>query len=272
MIKTLIIIAIIVIPTIILIIEKFNTLALVKYFELGNVIVFGKKRKGKDLLFNKVINARKRIYYANMPYNKNGYNQLEMRDLNINTTYKDFIEGNIKKCDSPLKYDNTDYYISDAGIYLPSQYDNILSKEYKTLPIIYALSSQVFKCNIHINTQALNRVWLKLREQADTYIKVKKTIKIFNLFITFYTIYDKYSSAEKELQPLKGRFLNSFSQAEKDKYECENGFIKNAFIIQRKKHIFYDNHYFRTYLLNEPPNLLPYKDKIYRVCSKKQKK
>ena len=257
---------------VIFIIEKINTNNLVKYFTLGNVIVFGKKRKGKDLLFNKVINARKRIYYANMPYNRNGYNHLEIRDLNINTTYKDFIEGNIQKCDSPFKYDNTDYYISDAGIYLPSQYDNILSKEYKTLPIIYALSSQVWKCNIHINTQALNRPWLKLREQADTYIKVKKTIRIFNLFITFYTIYDKYASAEKELQPLKGRFLNSFSQAEKDKFECENGFIKNAFIIQRKTHIYYDTHYFRSLLLNDQQNLLPYKDKIYRVSSKKQKK
>ena len=246
-----VILILLIIVLIIFIIERINTANLVKYFELGNVIVFGKKRKGKDLLFNKVINARKRIYYANMPYNRNGFNQLEMRELNINTTYNDFIEGNIKKCDSPLKYDNTDYYISDAGIYLPSQYDNILSKEYKTLPIIYALSSQVFKCNIHINTQALNRVWLKLREQADTYIKVKKTIKIFNLFITFYTIYDKYSSAEK------------------DKYECENGFIKNAFIIQQKKHIYYDTHYFRTYLLNGPQKLLPYKDKSYKVSKKK---
>ena len=266
-----VILILLIIVLIFFIIERINTKNLVKYFELGNVIVFGKKRKGKDLLFNKVINARKRIYYANMPYNRNGYNHLEMRELNINTSYTDFIEGDIKKCDSPLKYDNTDYYITDAGIYLPSQYDTILSKQYKTLPIIYALSSQVFKCNIHINTQALNRVWLKLREQADTYIKVKKTIKIFGFFITLYTIYDKYSSAEKELAPLKGRFLNSFSQAEKDKYECENGFIKNAFIIQRKKHIYYDTHYFRTYLLNEPPKLLPYKDKSYRVGSKKQK-
>ena len=85
-----------IIVLIFVIIEKINTSNLVKYFELGNVIVFGKKRKGKDLLFNKVINARKRIYYANMPYNRNGYNQLEMRELNINTTYNDFIEGNIK--------------------------------------------------------------------------------------------------------------------------------------------------------------------------------
>ena len=246
-----VILILLIIILIFVIIERINTANLVKYFELGNVIVFGKKRKGKDLLFNKVINARKRIYYANMPYNRNGYNHLDMRELNINTTYTDFIEGEIKKCDSPLKY------------------DNILSKQFKTLPIIYALSSQVFKCNIHINTQALNRVWLKLREQADTYIKVKKTIKIFNLFITFYTIYDKYSSAEKELQPLKGRFLNSFSQAEKDKYECENGFIKNAFIIQRKKHIYYDTHYFRTYLLNDAPKLLPYKDKVYKVSKRK---
>ncbi len=43
---------------------------------------------------------------------------------------------------------------------------------------------------------------------------------------------DKFASAEKELQPLKGRFLNSFSQAEKDKYECENGHDLKWTILQ----------------------------------------
>ena len=84
-----VILILLIIVLIFVIIERINTSNLVKYFERGNVIVFGKKRKGKDLLFNKVINARKRIYYANMPYNRNGYNQLEMRDLNINITFKD---------------------------------------------------------------------------------------------------------------------------------------------------------------------------------------
>ena len=71
-----VILILLIIVLIFVIIERINTASLVKYFVRGNVIVFGKKRKGKDLLFNKVINARKRIYYANMPYTRNGYNQL----------------------------------------------------------------------------------------------------------------------------------------------------------------------------------------------------
>ena len=56
-----VILILLIIVLIFVIIERINTSSLVKYFEMGNVIVFGKKRKGKDLLFNKVINARKRI-------------------------------------------------------------------------------------------------------------------------------------------------------------------------------------------------------------------
>ena len=53
-----VILILLIILLIFVIIERINTANLVKYCEIGNVIVFGKKRKGKDLLFNKVINIK----------------------------------------------------------------------------------------------------------------------------------------------------------------------------------------------------------------------
>ena len=56
-----VILILLIIVLIFVIIERINTSSLLIYFVMRNVLVFGKKRKGKDLLFNKVINARKRI-------------------------------------------------------------------------------------------------------------------------------------------------------------------------------------------------------------------
>ena len=227
--------------------EILNVSYLKKRFDNGNVIVFGHKGKGKDLLFQKVINKRKnKNYFSNIDYGKK-YNNLDMCMLDLApNTFENMIENNIVKIIDPLGCENTDIYISDGGIYFPSQYDTLLNKKYRSFGLAYALSRHLWNNNIHVNTQALSRVWKLLREQADTYIKCRYTLKLPFILITFYTIYDKYSSADNDIRPIKARFRNKISKAETDIYNGTNGLIKNGFIVQLKRSVKYDTRIFKN--------------------------
>lgn len=224
---------------------RSKTKELIKHFEKSSVLVFGKKGKGKDILFQHVIKNRKQPYYSNIPYGYK-YNHLEIKDISLEpNTYEDFIQGSIKKVENTLK-DKHDFYISDAGVYLPSQYHGLLDKSFKSFPIFFALSRHLNLMNIHANTQALNRVWDKLREQFDYYIRVKTTIRIFNLFFTTIFIYDRYQSAKMELEPMKKKFGNEFNNAMQRQYESMNGEIKKITIVTRKKVLKYNTRHFKS--------------------------
>lgn len=245
--------------SIVLLVNLKNKKQLCNLFSNGNVIVFGKKRKGKDILFNAVINARKKRCYSNISFNKKYSSVKDISDFELKgIDYKAFInKGTLERINrSDLNFeDGYDLYISDAGIHLPCQYNSELDKRYRSFPILYALSSQVFKMNIHLNTQALNRPWDKIREQADYYIKALHTTFIFGLVITRYRVYDKYASALNDLRVFKtsGGILkkSNDSKAQKDTYLAMNGVIEEHFIIQFKKHIDYDTNAFRCKLINE---------------------
>jgi hypothetical protein len=234
----------------IIIYYRSKTAELLKYFQKCSVLVFGKKGKGKDLVFQHVIKNRKKPYYSNIPYGYK-YNHLEIKDISLApNTYEDFIQGSIKKVDNKLK-DKYDFYISDAGVYLPSQYHSLLDKQFKSFPIYFALSRHLNLMNIHANTQSLNRIWDKLREQFDYYIRVKRTIKIFNLFFTTMYVYDRYQSAKMELEPMKKKFSNQYNNALQRQYESMNGEIKKITIVTRKKIIKYDTRVFKSKVYNQ---------------------
>lgn len=56
--------------------------------------------------------------------------------------------------------------------------------------------------NIHLNVQALGRVWDKLREQADCYINTLRCRILDDGTAVIDTIcYERYASAEKALLP-----------------------------------------------------------------------
>ena len=215
---------------------------LLRSFKKKNVIVFGKKGTGKDLVFQYVIKRRKEPYYANLDYGGK-FEKIQIKDISVwPNTYDSLINGEIQKVKLHFE-EHRDIYISDGGIYLPSWSDSKLYKAYPSFPIYYAVNRHLTDSNIHINTQNLDRVWKAIREQADFYVKVRGTFHFFGLFITRVTTYDKYSSAQRELAPLGRRLGNSFSKAEADKYEAENGEIKEGWIIQWKPK--YDTRYFR---------------------------
>lgn len=222
--------------------NKITTQKLKNFFSKNNVIVFGKKGSGKDLLFQHIINKRHKPYYSNISYGgKFRKGSFEMLNLGSNT-YENFISGNIEKVSKKTKpFEDKDFYFSDAGIHIPSQYDSLLHKKYKGLPISYALSRHLWNNNIHVNTQNLERVWKALREQADSYIRVRKTRGFFLLWLKVeITLYDKYESAKNNLSPVSRRVWNKYSRAERDVYNATNGLVEDRFFLIRKSKISYD--------------------------------
>lgn len=224
-----------------------------KQFERCNCIVFGKKGTGKDLLFNKVINLRKRKCYANIPYNEKYAEIKQIKDFTVApNTYQDFLNDKVQVVKKLLN-ENQDFYISDGGIALPSQYQGDLCKLYPSLPIYYALSRHLTNSNIHINTQNLGRVWDKLREQADGYFKTKYSLKLGPLIFTKFIYYDEYESAKANILPYKTRmvFIKAESRANREEYEALHGEVRSYLICQLVKNVKYDSRYFHSVLYGE---------------------
>lgn len=178
---------------------------IIKLFEQGDVCVVGLRGCGKDMLFANVIARRKQVYISNTNYHCNDSPFLKLRfdNLNIKNNYQNFISDDIIPYDYPYP-DNADIYIADCGIYLPSQYCNELNKKFPEFPAFYALSRQIGQCNVHINVQNLNRVWDKLREQSDTYIRTTSCRVLFGKFVIQHVVvYDKYQSCVDRVEPFK---------------------------------------------------------------------
>lgn len=216
----------------------------------GNVIVFGLKGCGKDLTFNKVINYQNRPCYANIPYNKLLCTIKPIKDFSVEpNTFETLLNDDIKIV-KKINKENTDYYISDGGNFLPSQYNNILCKLYPSLPLYYSLNRHLTNSCIHINTQNLMRVWDKLREHTAFFIKAAGTYKIFGFLITRVIIYDKQDTAKAQLEPYKatGIIKRAESRANEEQFKAQNGRVEEHWIIQHKSKVYYDSRYFHRLL------------------------
>ena len=223
-------------------------------FKNGNVIVSGRKGTGKDLLFSAVINSRKDEYFSNLDYDEGEkYNNITFKEIELKPNdYNNFINGNITLINKNSKLEGHDIYISDAGCYLPSQFDSVLHKTYPSMPLFFALNRHLYNNGMHLNAQRLDRIWKSLREQADTYILIRKRrLSLPFFFVVFTTVYDKYESALHELSPLNSRLFNKFSKAEKDKFKATNGYIHNGLIFIRKKSLKYDCRAFHQVIFGE---------------------
>jgi hypothetical protein len=230
---------------------RMNLSFMVKQFERNNVVVFGKKGAGKDMLFQQIINARNKFHYSNISYGKKTL-PIVMNDISLwPNTYENMINGQIEKI-KPNLNERYDIYISDAGVMLPSQYDWLLHKKYPSLPLLYALQRHLYASNMHVNVQSLGRVWKPIRELADGYIQCERVIWLGPIYIQFVTYYDRYNSAEQSLLPMKRRIINGMSDAIADQYIATNGLIKPMYLIGTKKRIKYDTRYFRNVFFLKP--------------------
>lgn len=241
-------------------------------FERRNVCVCGLRGDGKDMLMGNVVARRKKSYVSNLNYTNDDklYQSLDFAKIDCGgNSYLDLISGNIKYYEFPY-ITGSDIYISDAGIYLPSQYCNELNKQFKFLPTYFALSRQVSHNNIHVNVQHLGRVWDKIREQSDIYIRCRFCIVLFGrliqklkekynynwlnyiplLVIQKITLYDKYQSALDRVEPCKitipllaKKEVKQNAQMYIDKFHNTYGSVKSRLLIYFNK-ANYDTFYF----------------------------
>lgn len=244
-----ILLAICIVIFILIIVNKLNQNKVVRLFKQGNSLISGYRGKGKDVLFCFVINKRKENYISNVNYSdpRKKYKRFDF-DIKVwelaGNTYEDIAEGKVKSYTYPYP-DGIDYYISDCGIYFPAQYHKELDKKYKSAPVFQALSRQLGDCNVHANSQAQNRVWDKLREQAEVYIVCDWVKFIRKRFIQKITVYDKAESAElKVKKPFFG--LGKIAREKKLDFEIAHGKmysivysgkLKYDFDSRRLKHI-----------------------------------
>lgn len=250
---------------------------IVRMFQQGNVCVCGLRGTGKDVLMGNVIARRKKPYVSNLDYtNGKGFQPLDFDKIDCGkNTYTDLIRKQVKY----YKFDyeqGSDIYISDAGIYLPAQYCNELNRDYKYLPTYFALSRQVSHNNVHVNVQHLGRVWDKVREQSDLYIRCRfcwvpfgklilklkempklKWLERVPLFvIQKVTLYDKYQSCLDRVEPCRitvpvmaKREVKLNAQMYLDKFRNSYGTIKNRLLIYRHRSE-HDTYYFEKLFLN----------------------
>lgn len=234
-----------------------------KLFELGNCCVVGERGHGKDMLIANVVAFRSLPYISNVEYKKRGKLPLDFYPLDFSSidcggnVYDNFISGNIKKYVYPYPL-GVDVYISDVGVYLPSQYCNELNRKYKEIPTFMALSRHLGECNVHINVQNLNRAWDKLREQSRTYItclfcKVFKFPFNRQLVIQKIRIYEKYQSCVDNVPMLKLPFYlylgkdKTQARLYKLNYRISHGDIKEKLLVYWNRSD-YDTHIFRKML------------------------
>lgn len=234
---------------------------IIKLFEQGSVSVFGQRGTGKDVLFGNVIARRKKPYTSNLDYG-GIFTPLDLNLLNMNgNTYRQLISGNPIPYEYPEALKGNDIYISDVGVYLPSQFCNELNRDYKGLPLFFALSRQIGRgMNVHCNTQFLGRPWDKLREQSDIYINTRKCIFLGKLVLMKVRLYEKYESALATVPPFRMRrpiLGNSTSrmlyETHRDSYINSHGEIKQFWIVflNRSQH---DTYYFEKFFKGENQN------------------
>lgn len=234
----------------------FDKKFLVSQFKRNNVLVFGAKGTGKDLVFQAVINKRKKEkYLSNINYG-GSYSALDLKDISLgDNTFDNFILGMVSPIKKINEWENQDIYFSDLGIYLPSHYDSMLTKNYKSLPISMALQRHLYNSNFHGNSQSIKRTWLKFRELGDGYVRVrgsKKLLGFLPYLVTECYYYSEYESAEKMLLPMATRGLkNDYNRALIEQHKATYGEIKKLYIVNKIKNIKYDTRYFHKVVFNE---------------------
>lgn len=224
---------------------------IIKLFKSGNVQIDGKKGRGKDLLTANVIARRNIPYVSNIDY---GYMRIpyEYEMISVKNNYRNFIENKFNPYNYPLP-DKVDLYLSDCGIYFPSQYCGELNKLYSDLPVFMALSRHLGECNVHTNAQYLGRVWDKIREQGDIYIKCVGVKVLFGkLVIQKVRIYEKYESCLNNVMPLRVKVPftpkeRSMVEIERQKYLNQHGKIVTRLLIYWNK-AKYDTRAFKSKL------------------------
>lgn len=227
---------------------------IINLFKTGNVSVCGLRGSGKDMLFANVIMRRKDPYISNTNYGGD-WIPFDPQSLNCNNTWRNFMDGKLMPYFYPYP-EKVDFYIADGGVYMPSQYQGELCKEYGYVPIFMALSRHLGDANLHYNVQNLNRMWDKIREQSDIYIRCI-WCKVFfkKIVLQKVIIYEKLESAVNRVPPfrLKRPLLNrdrvQMWEIQKSNYDIAHGIVKSRLLLYVNKST-YNTRVFKEMLEN----------------------
>lgn len=237
---------------------KSNTKRLLRLFKTGSNMTIGFKGCGKDLCFQKIIAKTKTKVYANIDYGF-GTEVRPIKDINVgDNTFLNFLNDDVQPFDTNLRQ-NIPFFISDGGIFLPSQEDNVLTKKYKGLPIACAISRHIWNNQIHVNVQRIGRLWIKLREQQDWFLKAIGVVNLTKIHLGIfakYRYYQKYESAEAGILPLRISANSILTKQEvserKKEFDSMNGVIYEFWIWVSNKELKYDSRYFSRYVNHRP--------------------
>lgn len=235
-----------------------NRKFIVRCFCKGNVVVTGHKGRGKDLLFSFVTNYRwrkkKEKYISNVDYSGGkGYSEFDFKYMDLGgNSFENFLNNSLVPYEYRYK-EGRDFYIADAGVYLPSTYHDKLVKKYGEVPLFYAIQRHLADSNTHVNIQNLNRLWDKLREQADYYIDCLSARVLFGkIVIQQVCVYDTYESALQRLRPMKiprGLIMrDKTAKALSAQRDADRGLIKRMTIVSMLPRKHYDTRYFKEIL------------------------
>lgn len=234
----------------------FGINGIVKLYDRHSVACCGMKRSGKDMLTANVICRRKLPYSSNIDYTHDDrYFPLDFKIFDLKNTWRDFMYGTIHKYVLPLP-ERCDIYISDAGVYMPSQYCNELNKEFPYISTFMALTGHLNDAKVHYNTQNYSRVYDKVREMCDVYIYSEWCKVLFGkLVIQSVIVYDKAESCQNRVKPprIRSRGLVKSKEAEMqrdiylDNHENLHGLCKRRFLVYLNKSK-YDTRHFKKLL------------------------
>lgn len=218
-----------------------------KEIKQDSLIVFGKKGKGKTLLFSEMTRMdKKHGYLSNTDFKHKKQQIIKPAEISVKpNTWADILEGKIVKIDRK-DFENKPVYLDDAGIYFPNFADSLLKRLYDCMPPAFAIWRHLYNAPIHINSQDVNRVWKLLKEQQNGAIQCRKTWRLGPFAIIHCTYYSNLESAAKELLPMKENIFNKYNKAELNLYNANNGMIKDFVIFAPTWRNKYDSRYFRT--------------------------
>lgn len=229
----------------------YGIAGVVDLYKRHSVACTGMKGAGKDMLTANVVARRNLPYASNVSY---GFKHipLDFKDMCIGSKWFNLLHDNVAKYECPFP-EYCDIYISDAGIYLPSQYCNELNRSLPDVPTFVAVQRHLNNGKTHYNTQNLNRVWDKIREMCDVYIYSEWCKVLFGkLVIQSIIVYDKAESCQSRVKPCRvtrrgfipDKEADAHIDIYRDQFYNQHGTVERRFLVYINKSK-YDTRHFK---------------------------
>lgn len=212
-----------------------------------SLIVFGKKGKGKTLLFSEMARMdKKRGYLSTTDFKHDKQTIITYNDINLEpNTWENVLNGVYYPVEKQ-PWEGKPVYLDDAGVFIPNFADPMLKKKYTSLPIAFAVWRHLYNAPIHINSQDVERAWKMVREQAGAFIQCRGCIRLGPFAFIRCTYYDHIESAKQCLLPMQNSLFNKYNKAELNLYNAQHGTIKDFLIFAPTWRNRYDSRYFNN--------------------------